>query len=360
MTPPGNPGSLGDFEVAVRYSEKAAVVAVRGEVDLITVPHLAGVIDAVVDRGPTTVVLDVGGVTFMGAGGLGVIASALRRLEPGGGRLVLRGSSPFLRRLLGITGLDTVSEIEDTVAPPDVLPAALTQELVRATAFPADTDVVDSALRLVVALAQMVVQHADGISISLNRHGRLATVAASDQTVSSMDAEQYEAGEGPCVDAATNGRSFHAVSLSDETRWPDFTPKALGLGINAILSTPLLMEGRPAGAINMYSRTTRAFAGHDQQLASAFATEASLILTHASAGPAEEDLTARLTDSLRIRQVIAQAQGIVMCREGAGAEEAYAALRHMAVSQGRTFTELATEVVASVRRQGREPGDHRA
>jgi len=90
---------------------------------------------------------------------------------------------------------------------------------------PADPDVVDGVLRLVVALARASVGGADGVSVSLRRHGRLATVAASDQTISDMDASQYATGEGPCVDASVNGRWFHAESLDSETRWPAFTPR---------------------------------------------------------------------------------------------------------------------------------------
>ena len=132
-----------------------------------------------------------------------------------------------------------------------------------------------------VALARATVGGADGVSVSLRRHGHLATVAASDQTISDMDASQYATGEGPCVDASVKGRWFHAESLDTETRWPAFTPRAQALGINAILSSPLLVEDRPVGALNIYSRTAMAFAPKDQELASVFAAEASLVLTSA-------------------------------------------------------------------------------
>jgi hypothetical protein len=64
------------------------------------------------------------------------------------------------------------------------------------TAMLADPDVVDGALRLVVELARSCVSGADGVSVSLLRHGVLSTVAASDQTIMAMDADQYATGEG--------------------------------------------------------------------------------------------------------------------------------------------------------------------
>jgi GAF domain-containing protein len=106
-------------------------------------------------------------------------------------------------------------------------------------------------------------------------------VAASDATVSAMDSDQYATGEGPCVDASVSGHWFHAESLDRERRWPAFTPKARQLGINAILSTPLLAGDQPVGALNIYSRTEGAFTTEDQELAAVFATETSAFLSGA-------------------------------------------------------------------------------
>jgi len=134
---------------------------------------------------------------------------------------------------------------------------------------------------------------ADGVSVSLRRHGRLATVAASDQTISDMDAIQYATGEGPCVDASVEGRWFHAESLDTEFRWPAFMPGALALGINSILSSPLLARDKPVGALNIYSHTESAFAPKDQELASVFAAQASVILTDAGLDVTDEQLASR-------------------------------------------------------------------
>lgn len=45
------------------------------------------------------------------------------------------------------------------------------------------TATVDAALRLVTALAQTTVENADGVSVTLERHGRVMTVTASDDAV---------------------------------------------------------------------------------------------------------------------------------------------------------------------------------
>ena len=226
----------------------------------------------------------------------------------------------------------------------------LTYQLRRVTAIPADKDVIDGALRLVVALARATVGGADGVSVSLRRQGRLSTVAASDQTISEMDASQYATGEGPCVDASVEGRWFHAESLATETRWPNFTPRARALGINAILSSPLLAADRPVGALNIYSRTATAFAPEDQELASVFAGEASLILTKAGMDVTDDEVSTRLGEAQRVRRVIAQAEGIIMEREGIPEDIAYTVLRSYSQRTNRPLRERAEEVVASTRR----------
>ena len=49
------------------------------------------------------------------------------------------------------------------------------------------------------------------------------------------------------MDASVKGRRFHAEALDTEMRWPAFTPKALALGINSILSSPLGASNTPVG-----------------------------------------------------------------------------------------------------------------
>lgn len=312
-------------------------------------------------------VLDLGRTDFMGAAGLGVIATTASRLRSSGGGLTIRSPSALVVRMLDLTGLTQIVTLEEvgpaegqlgpeqTAAVPGspvvVEAAGQADRWRRVTAMPADLDVVDGALRLVVALAQVTVSGADGVSVSLRRHGRLSTVAASDQTVSDMDADQYATGEGPCVDASVEGRWFHAESLDQETRWPSFTPRARSLGISAILSSPLLAGERPVGALNIYSRTAVAFAPREQELASIFATEASLILRDAGVDISDEEWSGRFGEALQSRQVIAQAQGVVMERDGISEKEAYARLCTFSRRSDRPLREWAADVVGSTRRE---------
>jgi GAF domain-containing protein len=216
-------------------------------------------------------------------------------------------------------------------------------------------DVVDAALRLVTALADATVDNADGVSVTLERHGHLMTVAASNDAVLAMDQHQYDTGEGPCLDAKAEGRWFYIESLADETRWPKFVPLALEQGIHSILSSPLMTRERPQGALNIYSSKERAFGTHEQELAALFADQASEILTSADADVTEDNEKQRFAEALRARQLINQAQGILMARENLTADAATAWLHRAARVAEITVLEYATTLVSSMGHDHREP-----
>ncbi len=236
-------------------------------------------------------------------------------------------------------------------------PADFESDLVLVGSIPASNEVIDAALELVVKLAQETVERAHGVSVSLERHGELRTVAASNDTVLEMDHHQYDSHEGPCVAAAADGHEFHIESLAEETRWPTFVPKATEQGIKSILSTPLIPYDRPLGALNIYSDAERAFGASETELAQLFATQTENLLGIAGAQVSDEDRTARIVDALRSRDLIAVAMGVLMEREGATQEEAAAALRRASREQGVAMRQHASDVVASTQPHEGDHGD---
>jgi anti-anti-sigma factor len=354
------------FSVAVDLAGEEAVLGVEGDVAWLGAPALGAFFDAVITSGYTSVVLDLAAVHSIDVTLGAVVASAASRLVAAGGRLTIRSPSPDVARVLDLTWLAAVISpevphpVRERLGPEEPalaaeLPVMATPDTTHApgelTAVRSNDDYVDGALRLVVALAQATVGGADGASVSLLRHGHLATVAASDQTVSEMDASQYATGEGPCVDASVEGRWFHAGSLEEETRWPTFTPRARALGISAILSSPLLDQGGPVGALNIYSRTAAAFGPRDQELAALIATEASILMSDVRVDATDDDQRSRwLHGALRTREIIAEAHGVIMERENVLEGDAFAILRRFSQKSNRPLRERAEDVVASTRR----------
>jgi len=241
------------------------------------------------------------------------------------------------------------------LGPEDYPHTDLSRGLLRVAAIPANQDVLDAALRLVVALARVTVTGADGVSVCLSRHDTLTTVAASDATVSGMDRDQYATGEGPCVAAATEGHWFHVESLDDEVRWPAFIPRARERGINSILSTPLVTLTRPVGALNIYSLRSRAFAKPELEMSSMLAAAASELLVSAAMDLSMEDLSRQLQEALKGRDVIAQARGALMERHGVSTENAYAMLRRSARQSQTPLRRVAEDIMATTQASAAVP-----
>jgi anti-sigma B factor antagonist len=82
------------------------VVRVKGELDLSTTPQLSAALDDAATATPSTVVLDLGGVSFIDSSALRVLVMAGRSLADGGRTLQIGPRSEMVARLLTMTSLD--------------------------------------------------------------------------------------------------------------------------------------------------------------------------------------------------------------------------------------------------------------
>jgi anti-sigma B factor antagonist len=84
------------------------VVSVAGELDIATAEQAYAYISEVIDSGPTTVSVDLSGLTFCDASGLGVLAKIARHARQAGRQLKLTSARPSLLKIIRLTGLDGV------------------------------------------------------------------------------------------------------------------------------------------------------------------------------------------------------------------------------------------------------------
>jgi anti-sigma B factor antagonist len=111
------PIDMSEFDVAVTIEDDGMVVSVCGEIDVSTAPKLRGALAKVqarhhFDEEKPTVVVDLSGVTYMDASGLGVLVGAARRAHCDGNDIVLRDPSPRTLRVLQISRLLHVFQFE--------------------------------------------------------------------------------------------------------------------------------------------------------------------------------------------------------------------------------------------------------
>src|ERR1044072_5352839 len=84
------------------------VVAVTGEIDLITAPEFKQRVSAPIDAGRTYVIVDLTETTFIDSSSLGVLIGAHRRLKLRGGSLVVVCDNDAIVKTFRITRLDGV------------------------------------------------------------------------------------------------------------------------------------------------------------------------------------------------------------------------------------------------------------
>ncbi len=82
------------------------IVSVTGELDIATAEQAYSYISEVIDGRPAPVTVDLSGLTFCDASGLGALARIARHARQAGRQLMLTSARPSLMKIMRITGLD--------------------------------------------------------------------------------------------------------------------------------------------------------------------------------------------------------------------------------------------------------------
>ena len=84
------------------------IVSVAGELDIATAEQAYSYISEVIDGRSAPVTVDLSGLTFCDASGLGALARIARHARQAGRQLMLTSARPSLLKIMRITGLDRV------------------------------------------------------------------------------------------------------------------------------------------------------------------------------------------------------------------------------------------------------------
>jgi anti-sigma B factor antagonist len=106
-----------DLKVSIRSQGGRTIMSVGGEIDLYTAPRLHGeLVTALAGGGPEQIVVDMSGVEFCDSTGMNVLLAAHRRAREQGGDLELAAPPPAIRKILQVTGLESVFTVLDNPA----------------------------------------------------------------------------------------------------------------------------------------------------------------------------------------------------------------------------------------------------
>ena len=180
---------------------------------------------------------------------------------------------------------------------------------------------VQHTLQKIVDLAVETIDGCDHAGITFMKGKVPSSPASSNDIPPLVDAIQYETGEGPCLDAIRNQEIYETGDLGGERRWPRFASRAQReTGVTSMLCFRLFVEGDTLGALNLYSKAHDAFSGDDRNVGSVFAAHAAIALSSAL----HEE---QMEEALQSRDLIGQAKGMLMAREGVSADQAFDMLR---------------------------------
>lgn len=106
-------GSGQQFTAQVNSRNGVASIALRGELDMATVPDLEGHLAPFESDGVSAIMLDMRELTFIDSVALHSLVRARERAKTNGQRLILVGARPSARRLFEITGTEYLLDDQD-------------------------------------------------------------------------------------------------------------------------------------------------------------------------------------------------------------------------------------------------------
>jgi len=95
------------LSITTEHHGRRSLLLVQGELDLCTRDRLRRAISNALKRRPSVLVVDLSGLDFIDCSGLSVLVWAHKRLAEQDRQLLITGSTPTVRRVICLAGVDT-------------------------------------------------------------------------------------------------------------------------------------------------------------------------------------------------------------------------------------------------------------
>ena len=209
---------------------------------------------------------------------------------------------------------------------------------------------VEEAIRQIVRTTHTMFQ-VDGAGLMLSdAERRLRSVAASDDRFAHLEELQVEHQEGPCIEAFDMKELISAEDLASDGRWPRFSGAAVERNVRAVLASPLPYNQDAVGVVAVLSEQRRPWSAEGELALLALTDLAALLIASMMQGEQQSEMALQLQGALNSRQVIEQAKGVLVGKQGISPREAYEQLRSRARSERRKLSVVCAEVVAGAAR----------
>ena len=258
---PGHAGAVTppDFTITSTDTGRDIELAVTGELDILTTPHLVVAVEGTVGQ-HRDVVIDLADVTFIDSTAIQALVRGQRTLAANRQRLRLVNPATVVTRVLDLTGLAHHFAIDGRPAGTATADASagertlqvmlqeLAQRLLTEQSLGGD-------LERLIRFTCTAIPACDAASIALLIDGQPSTVAVTEHVALELDIAQYDNDEGPCLDAL-QGHPIRVDLLDRDERFNHFAQGAASQAVNSVLSIPINHRDDIVGTLNLYARAT--------------------------------------------------------------------------------------------------------
>jgi GAF domain-containing protein len=199
--------------------------------------------------------------------------------------------------------------------------------------------------------ATLAVFQVDGAGLALEHEdGSLRWVVVTDGAAELLEDTQRELGEGPGLAAYGDAVAVVVVDLATDRRFARLAAVVTPRGLRGVLAVPVVVAGRPVGALSLYATEPRPWSAIDVAAVGAYAGVVAELLRASIALGARDAEVAELTRALTARVWVEQAKGALVATEGLDRAVASERLRTRAEASQRTVADVAREVVQDAQR----------
>lgn len=200
-------------------------------------------------------------------------------------------------------------------------------------------DAAGPALQTILDDAVSEVPGADAGWVAVLRDGVVALPAVSHPDIEKVTRGWADCAEGPCVDAMRSGRT-RTIALSDlaveaPARWPRYAATVGRLGMGSVLSFVMTPPDAAPTAVTFGAGAPSALTERSRAVGGVFAMQVAVALH----GPRR---VGGLLETLKTRDVVGRATGILMERFGLDDEQAYSMLVSSSQDTNTPLLDVAT------------------
>lgn len=196
------------------------------------------------------------------------------------------------------------------------------------------------AYERVAQYARVAVAATDSGIILVKARGKAYSAVGTSDNVEKAHMLQAELDEGPCLDAIRSKTPVYVTGdAANDPRWSTWGSRLSELGYRSVVSIRLETRDRTFGSLNAYSQSLNDFTTSDVEVMQYLGAAA-------SAAIASSQTVDNLQIALESRNLIGQAQGILMAVYDLDSDGAFQYLRRLSMHGNIRIVEVAKDIMS--------------